>query len=61
MSFSYGNHCFRQAVNYEICKHAECTTSPNSVSHLFQTQHEVDNGIDEEMNKILQRMCRQEK
>ena len=39
-------------LNYEICQHADHTSSPNSVRCLCRPQHELDNGIDEEINKF---------
>ena len=42
-------------VNYEICYHAECTSSPNSDHQLCKMQHEEDNWIDGEMHKFCKK------
>ena len=52
MSCSYGNYCFYQVVNNEICQHAYHTSSPNLVHRLYQIQHEVHNGIEGGMHKF---------
>ena len=51
MSCSCRNRCFYQALNYDVCQHAECESSTNSVRQLCQIQNEAEHGTDGEMHK----------
>ena len=45
MSCSYRDYYFYEAMNSDTFQYTEYTSSTNSVHHLCQTQHEVDNRV----------------